>query len=331
MRVVLKTWPLLAALALLTVPMTAQAPTPAPTPTIEKKAAGLDALIATDAAFEKLGDGYAWTEGPVWNRKGGYLLFSDIPNNVIRQWKPGQAITDYLKPSGYNGTAPFTGPEPGSNGLTFDHQGRLVMCQHGNRRIARQEADGKIAAVVDKYQGKRLNSPNDLVYHSSGALYFTDPPYGLPKRWDDPEKELKFQGVYRLGTDGTLTLLTDELNAPNGLAFSPDEKTLYVAQSDPEKAIWMAYPVKADGTIGPGRVLLRPDGSREGEGAGASRRHEGGHRGQRLGDRARRRLRLHAVGADCSESSAPASPPRTSRGATTGARSTSRRTRRCSG
>ena len=255
MRVVLKTWPLLAALALLRVPMTAQAPTPAPAPTIEKKAAGLDALIATDAAFEKLGDGYAWTEGPVWNQKGGYLLFSDIPNNVIRQWKPGQAIADYLKPSGYNGTAPFTGPEPGSNGLTFDAQGRLVMCQHGNRRIARQEADGKITAVVDKYQGKRLNSPNDLVYHSSGALYFTDPPYGLPKRWDDPEKELKFQGVYRLGTDGTLTLLTDELNAPNGLAFSPDEKTLYVAQSDPEKSIWMAYPVKADGTIGPGRVF----------------------------------------------------------------------------
>ena len=233
MRVVLKTWPLLAALALLTVPMTAQSPTPAPAPTIEKKDAALDALIATDATFEKLGDGYAWTEGPVWSQKGGYLLFSDIPNNVIRQWKPGQAIADYLKPSGYNGTAPFTGPEPGSNGLTFDQQGRLVMCQHGNRRIARQEADGKITAVVDKYQGKRLNSPNDLVYHSSGALYFTDPPYGLPKRWDDPEKELKFQGVYRLGTDGTLTLLTDELNAPNGLAFSPDEKTLYVAQSDP--------------------------------------------------------------------------------------------------
>jgi gluconolactonase len=111
-RVVLKTWPLLAALALLTVPMTAQSPTPAPAPTIEKKDAALDALIATDATFEKLGDGYAWTEGPVWSQKGGYLLFSDIPNNVIRQWKPGQAIADYLKPSGYNGTAPFTGPSP---------------------------------------------------------------------------------------------------------------------------------------------------------------------------------------------------------------------------
>ena len=157
---------------------------------------------------------------------------------------------------GYNGTAPFTGHEPGSNGLTYDASGRLVLCQHGERRIARLESDGKtITSLADKYDGKRLNSPNDLVYDSKGALYFTDPPYGLPKRWDDPAKELAFQGVYRLTADGTLTLLTKELNAPNGLAFSPDEKTFYVAQSDPEKAIWMAYPVNADGTIGAGRVF----------------------------------------------------------------------------
>lgn len=224
-------------------------------PKIVRLAAGLDALLAADAAFEKLTDGHKWIEGPVWSRRGGFLLFSDIPNNVVLKWTPDGSVTEFLKPSGYNGEAPFTGPEPGSNGLTFDAEGRLVLCQHGNRRVARREADGTITTLADRYEGKRLNSPNDLTFHSSGALYFTDPPYGLPKRWDDPEKELPFQGVYRLAPDGTLTLLTKELNAPNGIAFSPDEKTLYVAQSDPNRPIWMAYPVKADGTIEPGRVL----------------------------------------------------------------------------
>jgi gluconolactonase len=225
-------------------------------PRIVKKSPALDSLIAADAAFEKLGDGYQWTEGPVWSRKGNFLLFSDIPNNVIQKWTPGKGMSEFLKPSGYSGTAPFTGREPGSNGLTFDKEGRLVMCQHGDRRIGRLEPGGAITSLADKYDGKRLNSPNDLVFHSSGALYFTDPPYGLPNRWDDPQKELPYQGVYRRAVDGTLTLLTKELNAPNGLAFSPDETTLYVAQSDPEKAIWMAYPVKADGTLGAGRVVL---------------------------------------------------------------------------
>ena len=243
-------------LAAAIVPLAAQTPAaPSGPPTIEKKSPALDALIDTNATFEKLGDGYSWVEGPLWSKAGGFLLFSDIPNNVIQKWTPGAGIKEFLKPSGYYGATPFTGHEPGSNGLTFDRQGRLVMCQHGSRRIARLETDGKITSLADKYDGKRLNSPNDLVYHSSGALYFTDPPYGLPNRWDDKEKELPFQGVYRLGTDGVLTLLTKELNAPNGLAFSPDEKTLYVAQSDPEKAIWMAYPVNADGSIGAGRVF----------------------------------------------------------------------------
>ena len=225
-----------------------------PTPTIVKLSQALDALIAENATFEKLGEGFKWTEGPVWDKRGGYLLFSDIPNNAINKWAPGQTIATFLRPSGYHGTAPFTGPEPGTNGLTFDSQGRLVACQHGDRQVARYE-NGTWTPLADKYDGKRLNSPNDLVFHSSGALYFTDPPYGLPKRWDDPAKELPFQGIYRRATDGTVTLLNKELNAPNGLAFSPDEKTLYVAQSDPEKAIWMAYPVNADGTLGTGKVL----------------------------------------------------------------------------
>lgn len=227
-----------------------------PTPKIISHAPGLDTLIDTGATFEKLSEGHRWTEGPVWSRRGGYLLFSDIPNNVVMKWEPGKGVSEYLKPAGYTGTAPFTGPEPGSNGLTFDSEGRLVLCQHGDRRIARQNADGTVVGLADRYEGKRFNSPNDLVHHSSGALYFTDPPYGLPGRWDDKEKELPFQGVFRLGTDGTVTLLNKELNAPNGLAFSPDERTLYVTQSDPARAVLMAYPVNADGTLGAGRVFF---------------------------------------------------------------------------
>jgi gluconolactonase len=225
-----------------------------PTPTIVKKSPALDALIASDATFEKLGEGFEWTEGPVWDKKGGYLLFSDIPNNVINKWEAGKGISQFVKPSGYSGSEPFTGREPGTNGLTFDAQGRLVACQHGDRRVARWD-NGVWTALADRFEGKRFNSPNDLVFHSSGALYFTDPPYGLPGQWKDPKKELPHQGVYRRATDGTITLLTKELNAPNGLAFSPDEKTLYVAQSDPNRPIWMAYPVKADGTLDAGKVF----------------------------------------------------------------------------
>jgi gluconolactonase len=228
---------------------------PADMPKITRLTPALDRLLAKDASLEKLTDGYKWVEGPVWSRAGSFLLFSDIPNNVIQRWKAGEGVSVFEKPSGYSGSTPFTGPEPGSNGLTFDREGRLVLCQHGDRRVARREASGTFTTLADRFEGKRLNSPNDLVFHSSGALYFTDPPYGLPGRWQDPGKELDFQGVYRLGTDGKLTLLNKELRAPNGLAFSPDEKTLYVAQSDPERAIWMAYPVKADGTLGDGRVF----------------------------------------------------------------------------
>ena len=222
---------------------------------MDRKDPRFDALIPKDAVLEELGAGFAWSEGPVWDRKAGALLFSDIPNNVINKWAPGQGVTPFLKPAGYTGKEPFTGREPGSNGLTFDTQGRLVLCMHGDRRVARLRPDRTFETLADRYEGKRLNSPNDLVYHSSGALYFTDPPYGLPKTFTDPGRELDFTGVYRLGTDGTLTLLTKELKAPNGLAFSPDEKTLYVAQSDRDRPIWMAYPVNADGTLAAGRLF----------------------------------------------------------------------------
>lgn len=214
-----------------------------------------DKLVPKDAKLEKLADGFNWSEGPVWDRRHKYLLFSDIPANSIFKWEEGKGISLFMKPSGYTGSAPFEGREPGSNGLTFDAEGRLTLCEHGDRRVARLEKDGHKTTLADRYEGKRLNSPNDLVYKSNGDLYFTDPPYGLPKNFTDPQKELDFNGVYRLSKDGKLTLLTKELKAPNGIAFSPDEKTLYVANSDPERAIWMAYDVKDDGTITNGRVF----------------------------------------------------------------------------
>ena len=166
---------------------------------------------------------------------GGYLLFSDVPQNTVYQWKDGEKVRVFLKPSGYTG-ATARGGEPGSNGLNVDSQGRLILCQHGDRRVARLAEDGKsFETLADRYHGTRLNSPNDSVYKSNGDLYFTDPPYGLLKLNDDPAKELPYNGVYRLSRDGTVTLLTKEMTYPNGIAFSPDEKTLYVANSDPRK------------------------------------------------------------------------------------------------
>lgn len=216
-----------------------------------------DKLVPADARVEKLVDGHKWTEGPVWNRKEGYLLFSDIPNNAIIKWQEGKGESIFMQPAGYTGKEPFTGYEPGTNGLTYDSESRLVACEHGDRRVSRLEADGKTkTTLANKYNGKRLNSPNDLVYKSNGDLYFTDPPYGLPKQMNDPARELDFCGVYRLSKDGKLTLLTKEITRPNGIALSPDEKKLYIASSDPDKAIWMVYDAQPDGTIANGKVFF---------------------------------------------------------------------------
>jgi gluconolactonase len=214
-----------------------------------------DALVSSDAKLEVIASGFDWTEGPVWSKEGGFLLFSDIPRNAVMRWKEGEGVSVYLKPSGYTGAAPY-GRETGSNGLTYDAQGKLVSCEHGDRRISRMEKDGGKRTVTDNYQGKRFNSPNDAVVHNSGAIYFTDPPYGLPKGFEDPRRELAHCGVYRVGVDGKVTLLTTALERPNGIAFSPDEKTLYVAQSDAKRAIWMSFPVKADGELGEGKVFF---------------------------------------------------------------------------
>jgi gluconolactonase len=214
----------------------------------------LDKLIPKDAKIEVVSCCFDWAEGPVWMKQDGSLLFSDIPKNSVMKWVEGKGVSLFLKPSGYTGFTDY-GAEPGSNGLLIDTEGRLVSCEHGDRRISRMEKGGGKKTLVDSYMGKRLNSPNDAVFKSNGDLYFTDPPYGLPKRWEDPTRELDFCGVYKLSKDGQLTLLTKEMTRPNGIAFSPDEKTLYVAQSDAERAIWMAFPVKSDGTLGAGRVF----------------------------------------------------------------------------
>ncbi len=230
--------------------------------------AAFDRIVPKDAVLEKIADGFAWVEGPVWNRAEGYLLFSDIPNNAVMKWNAKAGASLFLKPSGYTGAVPFAGVEPGSNGLTFDHEGRLVLCEHGDRRISQLEKNGAKTTLVDRYEGKRLNSPNDVIFKSNGDMYFTDPPFGLPKAFDDPGRELDFCGVYRLSKDGKprssiensekdsrgkLTLLTKELGAPNGIAFSPDEKKLYL--SDYKRAAWLVYGVKDDGTITNGRTF----------------------------------------------------------------------------
>ena len=216
---------------------------------IERCDPRLEALLARDAALEKLADGLEWAEGPLWDPSQEALLFSDVPRNGIFRWHPATGLSLFLDRSGYTGDEPFTGREPGSNGLTFDSQGHLVIAQHGNRRVVRRERDGRFTTLVDRFEGRRLNSPNDLVYRSNGDLYFTDPPYGLPETFDDPAKELPFQGVYRVTPSGDVSLLIRDLEAPNGLAFSPDEKTLYVSNSFPRRPVWMAYDVGADGSL----------------------------------------------------------------------------------
>lgn len=228
---------------------------------IERLDPAFDNLIGRDAKLEILATGHDWTEGPLWvPREDGFLLFSDIPRNRVYKWQEGKGESIFLEPAGYTGSA-TNFKEPGSNGLLLDPKGQLVLMEHGDRRVSRLDSwEGKKkTTLANRYMEKRLNSPNDGVYKSNGDLYFTDPPYGRAlkdsKPNEFPDRALDFCGVYRLSPDGKLTLLTKEMTKPNGIAFSPDEKTLYVANSDPDKAIWMAFPVKDDGTLGAGKVF----------------------------------------------------------------------------
>ena len=210
-------------------------PTP---PGIERLDPALDKLLAPDAKIEILAEGYEWSEGPIWVKNGGFLLFSDVLKNTVHRWKQGEGAKPYLTPSGYTSNVP-RGGETGSNGLTLDHEGRLVLAQHGDRRVAVMDApltkpEPKFTTLADRFEGARFNSPNDLVFKSNGDLYFTDPAYGMEKQWEDPKREMNYAGVFRRSKDGKVTLLTKDMTRPNGLAFSPDEKLLYVAQSDPD-------------------------------------------------------------------------------------------------
>jgi gluconolactonase len=222
---------------------------------IERLDPGIDALIASSAAVEPACEGFIWSEGPVW--KDGALFFSDVPANILYRWRPGSSHAEvFLEPSGGISSNPdFV--EPGSNGLALDSEGRLLLCQHGARRLVRLEDDGCTQTVIaDHFEGRRLNNPNDLVFHSSGAIYFTDPSYGFKGQDASALKEIPWNGVYRVALDGTVALLTKDLPFPNGLAFSPDERTLYVAVSDAAFPRIMAFDVLSDGLLGASRLLF---------------------------------------------------------------------------
>jgi gluconolactonase len=213
----------------------------------------LDRIVPPGAVLEKLAGGFQFTEGPVWH-PDGYLLFSDPNANTIYRWSPEGSVSVFRAKSGYTGFDIGRYHQPGSNGLTLDGDGLLVINEHGNRRVTRLERTGKITVIADRYKGRRLNSPNDLVYRSDGTLYFTDPPFGLPKALEDPAKELPFSGVYMV-RNGQVTLLARELTGPNGIAFSPDEKYLYVSNWDLARKLLMRYEVAADGTLRNGKVF----------------------------------------------------------------------------
>jgi gluconolactonase len=231
----------------------------APTLVVDRKDPSLDAIVPPGSRPEALATGFGFTEGPVWSPEGD-LLFSDPNENTIYRWSRDGQVSVFRTKSGYAGVDISEYVQPGSNGLTFDPQGRLTVCQHGERRVIRIEPTGAVTVLADRYQGKRLNSPNDLVYKRDGTLYFTDPPFGLPRTFDDPRKELPFSGVYRV-RDGQVTLVAKDLAGPNGIAFSPDERFLYVTNWDTQKKVVTRYPVNADGTLGRGTVFFDMKGA----------------------------------------------------------------------
>jgi gluconolactonase len=221
--------------------------------TIERSEPDLNAIIDTDAKIEIIGEGYTWSEGPVWVDKENMLLFSDVPENIVYKWTEEKGAEPYLTPSGFTGDSTRS-PERGSNGLVL-HNDALILCQHGNRQMAKMNASLKdpkpeYITLASTYNGKRFSSPNDATYRSNGDLFFTDPPYGLADQDEDVEKETPVNGVYKVTPEGVVTLLVDSLTRPNGIAFMPGEKKLLVANSDPAKAIWYEFELNdADSVI----------------------------------------------------------------------------------
>jgi gluconolactonase len=248
---------------------------------VERLSPLMDDIIEPGVLPEVIADSFDWSEGPVWVPGYNMVLFSDIPQNSVYQWTEKGGLKLYLKPSGYTDTIP-RGGETGSNGLLLDREGRLVLCQHGDRRMARMDApldkpEPRFITLADRWNGKRFNSPNDAVYSSNGTLYFTDPAFGMEFRFEDPRREMDFAGVFRLDTNGEVSLLIDSLPAPNGIALSPDETTLYVSVSGND-ARWYAYTVAKDGSLSGGRLFydateLKKD--RPGSADGMKVRHDG--------------------------------------------------------
>jgi gluconolactonase len=222
---------------------------------VERDDPAIDDIVPANAKLYKVAEGFQFTEGPIWLRERDALLFSDPNHNTIYEYTQQGVLSVFREKSGYDGADIGEYGQPGSNGLTLDRQGRLTINEHGRHRVSRLERDGTLTVLADRYQGKRLNSPNDLVYRSDGTLYFTDPPFGLPKFFDDPRKELPFSGVFSW-RDGRLRLLTRELKGPNGIVFSPDEKYLYVSNWDPAAKTVTRYPVRPDGSLGQGVVVI---------------------------------------------------------------------------
>ncbi len=217
-------------------------------------------IIGTSATLETVAEGFEWSEGPVWVPQINSVLFSDVLTNQIFKWNEIDSLTEYLNPSGYTGEVE-RGAELGSNGLTLDLDGNLVLCQHGDRRVARMASSVDIPAsefetIADNWEGKKFNSPNDLCFASNGNLYFTDPPYGLVQQENDPAREISFQGVYLAKPNGEVAVVVDSLTRPNGIALTPDESQIVIANSDPEKVKWYIYDVNEDGTLGNGSELF---------------------------------------------------------------------------
>jgi gluconolactonase len=240
-----------------------------PTGPIERLHPGLDAILDTNAHIEVIAQGFEWAEGPLWIEESQMLLFSDVPKNTVYKWTETKGKEIYLMPSGYTGATP-RGGELGSNGLARMATGQLVLCQHGDRRVARLEApvqNGKpqFSTLAGSYGGRRFNSPNDLVFDAKGNLYFTDPPYGLLKNMEDSSKELAFQGVYKRSPDGTVTLLVDSITRPNGIALTPDGRRLIVANSDSLKSAWYIYDVNPDGSLSNGKIFYDATATRKRE------------------------------------------------------------------
>lgn len=212
--------------------------------------------VEENAKIEVLAEGFIWSEGPVWVKEGDFLLFSDVPQNTIFKWKDGEGLSEFLKPSGYTGVLPYSN-EPGSNGLIINNDGELVACEHGDRRISKMPlVGGGKFTLADTWMGKRLNSPNDVVQASNGTYYFTDPPYGLPEQENSETREIDAFGVFKIAPDGNVDMVVSNLTRPNGVALSPDEKILYVNQSDSNAPYIMAYNILEDGSLDEGRIFF---------------------------------------------------------------------------